>query len=117
GAYRKPREFNWLIGIVMLTLGLLEGLFGYSLPDDLLSGTGLRITQGVLQSIPIVGTYGSFFLFGGQFPGHDIIPRLYIIHVLLIPALLLALISAHLFFMFHHQHTQMVRHGRTTANV
>ena len=74
GAYRKPRELNWLIGIVLFTLGMLEGLFGYSLPDDLLSGTGLRITQGVLQTIPIVGTYGSYFLFGGPFPGHDIIP-------------------------------------------
>src|SRR6516165_7367200 len=117
GAYRKPRELNWLIGIVLFTLGLLEGLFGYSLPDDLLSGTGLRITQGVLQSIPVVGTYASFFLFGGQFPGHDIIPRLYIIHVLLIPALLLALISAHLFLMFHQKHTQMPGKGHTDANV
>jgi ubiquinol-cytochrome c reductase cytochrome b subunit len=117
GAYRKPREFNWLIGIVIFTLGMLEGLFGYSLPDDLLSGTGLRITQGVLQSIPVVGTYASFFLFGGQFPGHDIIPRLYIIHVLLIPALLLALISAHLFLMFHQKHTQMPGKGRTERNV
>ena len=117
GAYRKPRELNWLIGIVLFTLGLLEGLFGYSLPDDLLSGTGLRITQGVLQSIPIVGTYASFFLFGGEFPGHLIIPRLYIIHVLLIPALLLALISAHLFFMYHQKHTQMPSKGRTERNV
>ncbi len=117
GAYRKPREFNWLIGIVLFTLGLFEGLFGYSLPDDLLSGTGLRITQGVLQSIPIVGTYGSYFLFGGEFPGHLIIPRLYMIHILLIPALLLALISAHLFFMFHQKHTQMPSKGRTNANV
>src|SRR5258706_6039548 len=103
GAYRKPRELNWLIGIVMFTLALLEGLFGYSLPDDLLSGTGLRILEGVLLGIPIVGTYGSFFLFGGQFPGVDIVPRLYIIHVLLIPGLLLALISAHLFLMFHQK--------------
>jgi ubiquinol-cytochrome c reductase cytochrome b subunit len=117
GAYRKPREFNWIIGIVLFTLGMLEGLFGYSLPDDLLSGTGLRITQGVLQSIPIVGTYGSYFLFGGPFPGHDIVPRLYIIHVLLIPALLLALIAAHLFFMFHQKHTQMPGKGRTERNV
>ncbi|HKA98039.1 MAG TPA: ubiquinol-cytochrome c reductase cytochrome b subunit [Streptosporangiaceae bacterium] len=117
GAYRKPREFNWLIGITLFVLGLLEGLFGYSLPDDLLSGTGLRITQGVLQSIPIVGTYGSYFLFGGEFPGHLIIPRLYVIHILLIPALLLALISAHLFFMFHQKHTQMPGKGRTNANV
>ena len=117
GAYRKPREFNWLIGITIFTFAIFEGLFGYSLPDDLLSGTGLKITQGVLQSIPIVGTYGSFFLFGGEFPGHLIIPRLYIIHVLLIPALLLALISAHLFLMFHQKHTQFPGKGRTNANV
>src|SRR5262249_59901906 len=57
GAYRKPREVNWLIGIVMFTLALIQGLFGYSLPDDLLSGTGLRILEGVLLSIPLVGTY------------------------------------------------------------
>jgi ubiquinol-cytochrome c reductase cytochrome b subunit len=117
GAYRKPREFNWLIGIVLFTLGLLEGLFGYSLPDDLLSGTGLRITEGVALGIPIVGTYLSFFLFGGQFPGTDIIPRLYIIHVLLIPGILLALITAHLFLMFHQKHTQMPGKGRTDRNV
>jgi ubiquinol-cytochrome c reductase cytochrome b subunit len=117
GAYRKPRETNWLIGITMLTLGLLEGLFGYSLPDDLLSGTGIRILEGVLLSIPVVGTYLTFFLFGGPYPGHDIIPRLYIIHVLLIPGLLLALISAHLFLMFHQKHTQMPGKGRTNTNV
>jgi ubiquinol-cytochrome c reductase cytochrome b subunit len=117
GAYRKPREFNWLIGIVMFTLGLLEGLFGYSLPDDLLSGAGLRILEGVIQSLPIVGTYLAFFLFGGQFPGDVIVPRMYIIHVLLIPALLLGLITAHLFFMFHQKHTQMPGKGRTDHNV
>jgi ubiquinol-cytochrome c reductase cytochrome b subunit len=117
GAYRKPREVNWLIGIVLFTLSLLEGLFGYSLPDDLLSGTGLRITEGVLLSIPIVGTYLSFFLFGGPFPGNDIIPRLYIIHVLLLPGLFLALITAHLFIMFHQKHTQMPGKGKTNTNV
>jgi ubiquinol-cytochrome c reductase cytochrome b subunit len=117
GAYRKPREFNWLIGITLFTLGMLEGLFGYSLPDDLLSGAGLRILEGVIQSLPIVGTYLAFFLFGGQFPGDVIIPRMYIIHVLLIPGLLLALITAHLFFMFHQKHTQMPGKGRTDQNV
>ncbi len=117
GAYRKPREVNWLIGIVMLTLGMLEGLFGYSLPDDLLSGTGLRILEGVLLSIPVVGTYLTFFLFGGPFPGNDIVPRLYILHVLLIPGLFLALITAHLFIMVHQKHTQMPGKGRTNTNV
>jgi quinol---cytochrome-c reductase cytochrome b subunit len=117
GAYRKPREVNWLIGIGLFSLGLLEGLFGYSLPDDQLSGAGLRIFEGVLQGIPIVGTYLAYFLFGGPFPGHDIVPRMYIIHVLLIPAILLALISAHLFIMFHQKHTQMPAKGNTERNV
>jgi ubiquinol-cytochrome c reductase cytochrome b subunit len=117
GAYRKPREINWLIGIVLFSLGLIEGLFGYSLPDDQLSGAGLRIFQGVLQGIPVVGTYLAFFLFGGQFPGHIIVPRMYIIHVLLIPGILLALISAHLFIMFHQKHTQIPGKGNTEKNV
>ncbi|MER7543887.1 cytochrome bc complex cytochrome b subunit [Actinomadura sp.] len=111
GAYRKPRELNWLIGIGMFTLGMLEGLAGYSLPDDLLSGTGLRITQGVAEGIPIVGTYAYMFLFGGEFPGQDIVPRLYMIHILLIPALLLGLVTAHMMIMWVQKHTAMpVKH-------
>jgi len=117
GAYRKPREINWLIGIVLFILGMLEGLFGYSLPDDQLSGAGLRIFEGVLQGIPIVGTYLALFLFGGQFPGSSIVPRMYIIHVLLIPGLILALVAAHLFIMFHQKHTQMPAKGNTETNV
>jgi ubiquinol-cytochrome c reductase cytochrome b subunit len=117
GAYRKPREVNWLIGIVLFSLGLLEGLFGYSLPDDQLSGAGLRIFEGVLQGVPIVGTYLAFFLFGGPFPGNSIVPRMYIIHVLLIPGLILALITAHLFIMVHQKHTQMPALGNTEENV
>ncbi|MCW2864954.1 MAG: Cytochrome b/b6 domain protein [Actinoallomurus sp.] len=117
GAYRKPREINWLIGITMFTLAILEGLFGYSLPDDLLSGTGLRITQGVLQSIPIVGTYLFYFAFGGAFPGHDFIPRLYTVHVLLVPGLLLALVAAHLMIMWFQGHTQFPGKGKSNNTV
>jgi ubiquinol-cytochrome c reductase cytochrome b subunit len=117
GAYRKPREVNWLIGIGIFTLGLLEGLFGYSLPDDQLSGAGLRITEGVVQGIPIVGTYGAYFLFGGPYPGSSIVPRMYILHVFLIPGLILALITAHLFIMVHQKHTQMPALGNTEKNV
>src|SRR5215472_9710771 len=80
GGFRKPREVNWLIGVTMLALGIVEGFAGYSLPDDLLSGTGLRILEGVMLSIPIVGTYVTMFIFGGQFPGNIFIPRLYIVH-------------------------------------
>ena len=74
GAFRKPREVTWLIGATMLLLGILEGFAGYSLPDDLLSGTGLRIADGLIKATPVVGTYLSFFLFGGEFPGDAVIP-------------------------------------------
>jgi quinol---cytochrome-c reductase cytochrome b subunit len=117
GAYRKPREINWLIGITMFTLAILEGLFGYSLPDDLLSGTGLRITQGVLQSIPIVGTYLFYFAFGGAFPGHDFIPRLYTVHVLLVPGILLALVGAHFMILWFQGHTQFPGKNREQKSV
>ncbi|MDT4991655.1 MAG: ubiquinol-cytochrome c reductase cytochrome b subunit, partial [Actinoplanes sp.] len=116
GAFRKPRETNWIIGTILLTLALIEGLAGYSLPDDLLSGTGLRITEGVLLSLPLVGTYLSYFLFGGQFPGDDLIARLYTAHVLLIPGIFLALITVHLLLVWYQKHTQYPLPGRTEKN-
>ena len=117
GAYRKPRELNWLIGVGLVTLGMLEGFAGYSLPDDLLSGTGLRIADAVMLSIPVVGTWVSFLLFGGEYPGTQIIERLYVIHILLIPGLILGLISAHMGLLWHQKHTQFPGPGRTENNV
>ncbi len=117
GAFRKPREINWMIGGVLLLLGILEGFAGYSLPDDLLSGTGLRIADGLVKATPVVGTYMSFFMFGGEFPGDVIIPRLYIAHVLLIPGLLLGLIGAHMMLLVFQKHTQWPGPGRTEKNV
>ncbi|MBF8190968.1 ubiquinol-cytochrome c reductase cytochrome b subunit [Nonomuraea sp. K274] len=117
GAYRKPRELNWIIGVLLLTLALAEGLTGYSLPDDLLSGAGLRITEGVAISLPLVGTYLTFFLFGGEYPGEDVISRFYSLHILLIPGILLALISAHMVLMWVQKHTQMPGKGRDNKNV
>jgi ubiquinol-cytochrome c reductase cytochrome b subunit len=70
GAFRKPREFNWVIGIGLLTLGIIEGFLGYSLPGDLLSGTGIRITEAIIQAFPVVGSYLAFFVFGGPFPAN-----------------------------------------------
>jgi len=117
GAFRKPREVNWVIGGLLLLLGIIEGFAGYSLPDDLLSGTGLRIADGLVKATPVVGTYMSFFMFGGEFPGDIIIPRLYIAHVLLIPGLILALIAAHMLLLVYHKHTQWPGPGRTEKNV
>src|SRR3954447_23398883 len=117
GPSRKPREINWVIGCLLLLLGSLEGFTGYSLPDDLLSGTGIRAADGFMKSIPVVGTYLSFFIFGGEFPGDAIIPRLFTVHVLLIPGLLLALIAAHMLLLVYHKHTQWAGPGRTNENV
>ena len=118
GAFRKPRELNWLIGIVLFMLVMVNGLFGYSLPDDLLSGTGIRILEGVLLGVPLVGTYLQMFLFGGQFPGDLIIPRLYVIHILLIPGILLALIPLHAVVLtWRHTHTQFPGRGSTDRTV
>ncbi|SDR86226.1 menaquinol-cytochrome c reductase cytochrome b subunit precursor [Nocardioides scoriae] len=117
GAFRKPRELNWVIGSLLLLLGTLEGFTGYSLPDDLLSGTGIRAADGFMKSIPVIGTYASFFLFGGEFPGDSIIPRLYTVHVLLIPGVLLGLIAAHMLLLVYHKHTQWPGPGRTEQNV
>jgi len=117
GAFRKPRELNWILGVVLVTMGLGAGFTGYSLPDDLLSGTGLQIIRGIVQSIPVIGTWGAFLLFGGEFPGTDIISRLYPIHILLIPGLILALVTVHLLMVFTQKHTQFPGPGRTNDNV
>jgi ubiquinol-cytochrome c reductase cytochrome b subunit len=117
GAFRKPRELNWVIGVLMLFLGVVEGFIGYSLPDDLLSGTGLRITQGLILATPVVGSYLASFIFGGQFPGDEFVSRFYTVHVLLIPGILLALITVHLMLVVYHKHTQFPGPGRTEKNV
>ena len=117
GGYRKPREMNWIIGVNLLILAIFNGFLGYSLPDDLISGTGIRIAFSILESIPFVGSYLATFLFGGQFPGSAIIPRFFIIHVLILPAIIAGLLGAHLFLIVHQKHTQFKGHGATEHNV
>jgi ubiquinol-cytochrome c reductase cytochrome b subunit len=117
GAFRKPRETNWTIGVAIAILAGIEGLTGYSLPDDLLSGTGLRIISAITMSPPVIGTWAHWAIFGGEFPGNMIIPRFFIIHVLVIPGILLALIAVHLGLVWYQKHTQFPGPGRTERNV
>ena len=117
GAFRKPREFNWILGIGLLTLGIVEGFLGYSLPDDLLSGTGIRIAHAIIQAVPVVGTFLAFLLFGGEFPGIAFIPRIYTVHILILPGIFLALITVHLMLVWYQKHTQYPGPGRTEKNV
>jgi len=117
GAFRRPRELNWFVGSTMLILAIFNGFLGYSLPDDLVSGTGIRISFSILESIPVVGSYLAFFLFGGNFPGTAIIPRFFLLHVLVLPALIAALLGGHLAMLVRQKHTQFSGRGRTKTNV
>jgi ubiquinol-cytochrome c reductase cytochrome b subunit len=118
GAFRRPREANWVIGSLLLILAMFEGFFGYSLPDDLLSGTGIRAAlSSITLGIPIVGTWLHWALFSGDFPGDILIPRLYAIHILLFPGIMLALIGVHLAMVWFQKHTQFPGPGRTERNV
>jgi ubiquinol-cytochrome c reductase cytochrome b subunit len=117
GAYRKPREINWVIGFVLFILAMAEGFTGYSLPDDLLSGNGLRIIDGMVKGFPIVGTWISYLLFGGEFPGTEIVSRLYVLHIMILPAILILALGAHLLLLIINKHTQFAGPGKTNDNV
>ena len=117
GAFRRPREINWIVGVTMLILGIVNGFAGYSLLDDQLSGTGLRITYGIVLSVPVIGTWIASLLFGGEFPGPDIINRLYVIHILIVPVAIAVLLGIHLAMVVRHKHTQFEGPGRREDNV
>ena len=106
GAFRKPRELSWILGVTLLVAGIGAGFTGYSLPDDLLSGTGLRIIYSAVLSIPVGGTWLAYLFFGGEFPAPELLSRLFVMHILLIPALITGLLSAHLALVWHQTHTQ-----------
>ena len=128
GAFRRPREANWVIGSLLLILAMFEGYFGYSLPDDLLSGIGLRAAlSSITLGMPVIGTWLHWALFGGDFPCGGVgyqcaqdgywLPRMYSLHILLIPGIILALIGIHLALVWFQKHTQFPGPGRTETNV
>jgi ubiquinol-cytochrome c reductase cytochrome b subunit len=117
GAFRKPREINWIIGLILWQVVSLEGFTGYSLPDDLLSGTGLRVIDSIVQSIPLIGTWLSYALWDGRFPGTTFIPRLFVIHEFLFPLLIIGLLTAHLMILWHQKHTDFPGPGKTETNI
>ena len=118
GAFRKPREVNWVIGCTLLLVAMLEGFSGYSLPDDLLSGSGLRVVFSIVQSIPFVGEWLAFNLWGGAFPGSGaFFERLFLIHEFLFPAALAGLLGGHLAILWHQKHTDFAGPGKTERNI
>jgi ubiquinol-cytochrome c reductase cytochrome b subunit len=118
GAFRKPRDINYFVGVTLLALAILEGFAGYSLPDDLLSGMGLAIAWGVAMSLPLVGGPLATALWGGKFPGSGAFEsRLFIAHVFVVPAILAALIAVHLAIIMIQHHSQFRGPGRREDNV
>ena len=117
GAFRKPRELNWVVGFLLFIMAMAAGFTGYSLPDDLLSGNGLRIIDGMIKGIPLIGPAISSGLFGGEFPGTEVIARLYALHIMIVPAIMIVLIGIHLMMLIIHKHTHYSGPGRTDQNV
>ena len=117
GAFRKPRDINWLVGLTMLLVVLADGFTGYSLPDDALSGTGLRIADSIALGIPYVGDWVAFLFFGGRFPTHEIANRLYPLHILFLPMAIAGLIAIHLSLIWRQKHSQFRGPTRTEKQV
>ncbi|WP_374009211.1 cytochrome bc complex cytochrome b subunit [Leifsonia sp. LS-T14] len=112
GAFRRPRRLSWLLLFGLLLTALVGGWSGYALPDDMLSGTGLRIVEGIVLGIPVIGTWLSALLFGGEFPGR-IIENLYPIHVAVVPALLVVLIALRARLAYANKPPQFAGAGRS----
>jgi ubiquinol-cytochrome c reductase cytochrome b subunit len=117
GAFRRPRELNWIIGLLLLISCMLEGFSGYSLPDDLLSGTGLRVVYSIVESIPLIGTWLAYDLWGGSFPGDQLIQRLFVVHEFLFPLVILGLLTGHLMILWRQKHTDFPGKGKTETNI
>jgi ubiquinol-cytochrome c reductase cytochrome b subunit len=116
GAFRRPRRAMWVLLFLALIAGLASGWSGYALPDDMLSGTGLRIVEGILLGIPVIGTWLASVLFGGPFPGR-IIENLYPLHIVVFPAALLVLIALRALAAWRHGPPQFPGRGRTAQRV
>ncbi|MFL5928607.1 MAG: cytochrome bc complex cytochrome b subunit [Gaiellaceae bacterium] len=115
GAFRKPRDLTYLLGLAMLMAAILEGYVGYSLVDDLLSGMGLAIGYSVAISIPVVGPYLAVLVWGGPYPGSpSFYPRMFITHVLIIPLVIAGLLALHLTLVASRHHTQFRESPETT---
>jgi len=117
GAFRRPRELNWITGLTLMVVGIAEGFAGYSLLDDLLSGTGVRIGYAIAESIPVVGTWLAQWVWGGEYPGEGFLSRLFAVHIFLLPAIIATLIAVHLALVARPHHTQFPGPGAHERNV
>ena len=106
GAFRHPRRLNWTIGVSLLALALGAGYLGLTLPHDLLGGTGARIGHAELLSVPLIGPGLVDLLFAGEFGNPDMLHRLWLLHVVVVPILIGMMLAAHLALVWTQTHTQ-----------
>ncbi|WP_336037256.1 cytochrome b [Halobacterium yunchengense] len=111
GAYRNPREPNWLVGSGLAGLAMFAAYTGYALPFDEFASTAVGIGYNVAKSVPVVGETLAYVVFGGEFPSSATIPRLYFLHVLVLPLAIAALIAVHMFILVRQKHTEAERGG------
>jgi menaquinol-cytochrome c reductase cytochrome b subunit len=97
GAYKYPRELNWIVGVLLLVMGMLEGFTGYLLPWDQTAYWATVVGINLNGTAPILGPFLSQFLRGGAEIGTDTIARFYSLHMLLLPGAIIGLILLHLY--------------------
>jgi ubiquinol-cytochrome c reductase cytochrome b subunit len=112
GAFRRPRRGIWAVGVLLLFVGVAEAFTGVLLLDDLLSGTSLRMISGYVLAVPVVGTWLHWMLFGGEFPGTGVIPRIYLVHLAL-PVVIVALVRLRVRLARRHGHPRYPGRSRT----
>jgi ubiquinol-cytochrome c reductase cytochrome b subunit len=112
GAFRRPRQLNWLVAFAVFVLCLVAGWTGYALPDDMLSGAGLVIVHGVILGIPLIGTWLAFLVFGGEFPG-QVIANFYPVHAIVVPLVIVALIGVYVVLLLSQRPAQFAGRGRS----
>lgn len=107
GTYRKPRELNWVVGVVLLVLSVGTAFFGYSLPFDAYSIAATGIGVNLARSVPIIGDWAAGLVFGNSnYPSPGALGRMYALHIFVLPALLALTIGAHLIILVKTKHSQ-----------
>ena len=95
GAYRPPRELNWLTGVILFFITITFGFSGYLLPMNQLSYWATKVGTEIAGAIPFVGQYAQAFLLGGEKIGDATLTRFYTIHVIILPVVISGLLVAH----------------------
>ncbi|MFB6139812.1 MAG: cytochrome bc complex cytochrome b subunit [Halosimplex sp.] len=111
GAYRNPREPNWLVGTGLAVMSMGAAYTGYALPFDEFASTATGIGYNLAKSIPLVGATFSKLIFGGSYPSSATIPRFYFLHVLIIPLTIAGLLAVHMVILVRQKHTEAERDG------